>query len=286
MKRGRQLIDARRAKMLSMIRDRQTIKVEELAAYFHVSLMTVRRDLQALEDKGVVGRFYGGASAGPAAPPPPAGDDVFFSRRLIGRYAASLVPDGETLFINGSATALSMLHFMDGKTVHVFTNNAFAAGRAFSPGVEITLSGGLLRGRRSILTGDCAMRNLLMMQAGKAFLGCAGISPEGEILCNIPTELGINETMIGHAYEYYILADYTKVGKTGTYASFSLEKPGTVITDEKAPAHVVERLRSIGMTVVQVRRSDFPDWDGNIPLSSDGCTGSPAATPVFEPKHL
>ena len=69
MKRGRQLIDARRAKMLSMIRDRQTIKVEELAAYFHVSLMTVRRDLQALEDKGVVGRFYGGASAGPAAPP-------------------------------------------------------------------------------------------------------------------------------------------------------------------------------------------------------------------------
>ena len=38
MKRGRQLIDARRAKMLSMIRDRQTIKVEELAAYFHVSL--------------------------------------------------------------------------------------------------------------------------------------------------------------------------------------------------------------------------------------------------------
>ena len=65
MKRGRQLIDARRAKMLSMIRDRQTIKVEELAAYFHVSLMTVRRDLQALEDKGVVGRFYGGASAGP-----------------------------------------------------------------------------------------------------------------------------------------------------------------------------------------------------------------------------
>ena len=65
MKRGRQLIDARRAKMLSMIRDRQTIKVEELAAYFHVSLMTVRRDLQALEDKDVVGRFYGGASAGP-----------------------------------------------------------------------------------------------------------------------------------------------------------------------------------------------------------------------------
>ena len=57
MKRGRQSIDARRGKMLSMIRDRQTIKVEELAAYFNVSLMTVRRDLQILEDQGLVGRF-------------------------------------------------------------------------------------------------------------------------------------------------------------------------------------------------------------------------------------
>ena len=267
MKRGRQSIDARRTKMLSMIRDRQTIKVEELAAYFNVSLMTVRRDLQILEDQGLVGRFYGGASVDPTAPPPPAEKDgVFLARQMIGRYAASLVADGDYLFINGSATALSMLNFMDGKSAHVFTNNAFAAGRTYPPGIEVTLSGGLLRGGQcSILTGDCAMRNLLMMQAEKAFLGCAGISPEGEILCNIPTELGINETMIGHAYEYYILADFTKIGRAGTYASFSLEKPGTVITDERAPASVVERLRGIGMTVVQVRRCDFPDWDGGGP---------------------
>lgn len=266
MKRDRQSVDARRGKMLSMIRERQTIKVEELAAYFNVSLMTIRRDLQFLEDQGLVGRFYGGASIDPAASDPEEKDGVLLARRLIGRYAASLVADGDYLFINGSATALSMLHFIDGKSVHVFTNNAFAAGGTYPPGVEITLSGGLLREQCSILTGDCAMRNLLMMQAGKAFLGCAGISPEGEILCNIPTELGINETMIGHAYEYYILADYTKIGRAGTYASFSLEKPGTVITDERAPASVVERLQGIGMTVVQVRRGDFPDWDGQLPV--------------------
>lgn len=258
MKRGRQSIDARRAKMLSMIRDRQTIKVEELAAYFGVSLMTIRRDLQTLEDKGLVGRFYGGATVDLAAAPAVEKDEALLYRRLIGCYAASLVADGDYLFINGSATALSLLEHVEGKNVHVFTNNAAAAGRKFPPGVEITLSGGLLRGQSHILSGDCAMRNLLMMQAEKAFMGCSGISPDGEVLCDIPTELGINETMIGHSYEYYILADYTKVGRAGTYASFSLEKPGTIITDEKAPANVVEQLRNIGMTVVQVRRSDFP----------------------------
>ena len=106
--------------------------------------------------------------------------------------------------------------------------------------MEITLSGGSLRGQNHIMTGDCAVRNLLIEQADKAFLGCSGISPDGEILCGIPTELGINETMIEHAREYYILADHTKIGKTGTFASFSLEKSGCVITDERASADVVE----------------------------------------------
>ena len=62
MKRDLKSVNARRAKMLAMIRERQTIKVEELAAHFQVSLMTIRRDLQALEDKGLIGRFYGGAT--------------------------------------------------------------------------------------------------------------------------------------------------------------------------------------------------------------------------------
>lgn len=265
MKRGRQSIDARRGKMLSMIRDRQTIKVEELAAYFNVSLMTVRRDLQILEDQGLVGRFYGGATVDPMAASPAERDEVFLCRQLISRYAASLVADGDYVFISGSSTALQILNYMEDKTVHVFTNNAAAAGRSFPPGVEITLLGGLVRGQGVIMTGDCAMRNLLMMQAEKAFIGCTGISPQGEVLYGVPTAIGVNETMISHAYEYFVLADHTKIGRTGTYASCSLGKPGTIITDEEAPMDVIERLREIGMTVVQVRRSDFPDWDGETP---------------------
>lgn len=259
MKKGRQSVDARRAKVLSMIRERQKIKVEELAAYFNVSLMTIRRDLQVLEDKGLIGRFYGGATVDSRAAPISEKDAVALYRQLISRYAARLVSDGDDLFINGSMTALEMLNYVGEKTVRVFTNNGAAVDREFPSGVEITISGGTLRGQGHILTGDCSMRNLLMTQAEKAFMGCTGISPDGEILCGIPTELGINETMISHAREYYILADYTKIGKTSTYASCSLEKAGTIITDEMAPADVVEQLRTIGMTVIQVKKSDFPE---------------------------
>jgi DeoR/GlpR family transcriptional regulator of sugar metabolism len=65
--------------------------------------------------------------------------------------------------------------------------------------------------------------------------------------------------MIAHADAYFILADYTKIGKAGTYASFHLEKKGCVITDEFAPAGVLDQLRAAGMQVIQVRAEDYPE---------------------------
>ena len=259
MKQDRQAVNARRAKILSVVRERQKITVEELSDRFGVSLMTIRRDLRVLQDEGKLGRFHGGASVGAAAASMSDKETVNFYRRLISRYAATLVRPEDRLFINGSATALDVLDYVQASPVYAFTNNGLAVGRRFPSGVDITLSGGSLRSAGHIMTGDCTMRNLLTMQADKAFIGCSGISPNGEILCDIPTELGINETMIGHAGEYFILADHTKVGRAGTYASFSLETAGCIITDEKAPPDILERLRMLDMRVIQVGRKDFPD---------------------------
>ena len=259
MKQDRQTVEARRASILLTVRERQRITVEELASKFGVSLMTIRRDLHTLEDAGKLGRFHGGASAGSPAASDAGRVTLSLYRNLVSRYAATLIEPGDRVFINGSATALDALDYVEASPVYVFTNNGLAVGRRFPAGVDVTLSGGSLRSAGHIMTGDCTMRNLLAMRADKAFLGCSGISPNGEILCDIPTELGVNETMIAHAGRYYILVDHTKVGKAGTYASFSLETAGCIITDEKAPAEVLERLRMLNMEVIQVGRDDFPD---------------------------
>lgn len=262
MKRDRRSVNLRHAEMLALIRDRQEVLVEELSQTFGISTMTVRRDLQALEEQGKINRFHGGATAGAPAVSADERSTVAFCRRLIARHAASLVSDGDCLLINGSSTALALLDHLEGVSVSVFTNNGLAIGRKYAAGVDIRLSGGALRSAPHILTGDLALRNLMDEQADKAFLGCTGISPDGEILCGIPSELGINETMIEHSETYYILADYTKIGKAGTYASFHLEKKGCVITDDRAPEDVVAQLRAVGMEVVQVRRGDFEEEAG------------------------
>ena len=245
--------------MLALIRERQEVLVDELSEAFDISPMTVRRDLQVLEEQGKISRFHGGASVDVRSVSPGDKDLVAQCQRRIAHRASQMVSDGDTLLINGSSTALSLLHYLDDKSVRVFTNNALAVGQRYPGGVVVQLSGGVLRGAQHILTGDLAMRSLMDVRAKKAFLGCTGISPDGEILCGIPSELGINETMIEHADSYFILADFTKIGKAGTYASFHLERKGCVITDEYAPAEVLDQLRAVGMEVIQTTAADDPE---------------------------
>ncbi len=255
--RANQLLQARTGGDCAAIHNRllrYQILLEELSQIFDVSPMTIRRDLQHLEDQGLISRFYGGAVAEQPVSPAGDADQVKLYRDLISQYAANLVAENDQIFINGSRTALGLLDFLEGKNVRVFTNNGLVCARKYPSNLRITLSGGEVRGQNAILTGDCTMRNLLMVHARKAFIGCTGISPNGELLCGIPTELGINETMLSHSDRYFILADHTKVGVIGTYASLHLEKMGTVITDELAPAAVVEQLRYIGMEVIQVTK--------------------------------
>lgn len=251
MKRDRRTVDLRHKQMLALIHQRQEILVDELSEIFNVSPMTIRRDLQQMEAQGKISRFHGGASAGPQGNVTAEQLDVSRCRGLIARYAASLVRDGDRLLINGSNTALALLDYLEHKRVTVYTNNGMVVGRQFGDGIEVQLLGGTLRAGH-ILTGDLALRNLMDIHVDKAFLGCTGISPDGEILCGITSELGINETMISHAEQYFILADHSKIGRSSPYASFLLEKKGSVITDTLAPLSITERLRAGGMDVFRV----------------------------------
>ena len=258
MKRDRQSVNQRHAEMLSLIRQRQEILVHELCQIFNVSPMTVRRDLQLLEEQGKISRFHGGATVDQQGEVSREQADVSHCRGMIARYAASLVQDGDLILINGSNTALALLDHLEGKRVTVYTNNGLAVGRSYPEGVDVHLFGGALRADH-ILTGDLTLRNLMDIRADKAFLGCTGISPGGEILCGIPSELSVNETMIAHADQYFILADHTKMGRSSPYASFLLEKKGCIITDDYAAPEVTDRLRDGEMEVIRVSEACFTD---------------------------
>ncbi len=249
MKRDQQSIIKRHENIIKLLNEQHEIKVDKLAEIFNISLMTARRDLQVLESKGLLIRYHGGARINSSYI---SNEDLKIqkARDAISLYASTLIEDGDSIFINGSMTASGILETLKAKNVAVVTNNAFAPGYSKKESISIQLTGGLLRDH--IMVGDYCVRNLLDTYRKKAFLGCSGISPTGEILCGIPAELGINETMIAHAQEYFILADSSKLGKTESMGSFTLQNPGTIITDTGANPTIVQRLQENGMTVITI----------------------------------
>ena len=166
MKRDYESVERRRSQILKLIREQESVKVEDLAELFHMSTMSVRRDLQYLEDRNLVTRFYGGARANAAFRYKTPEEELAMYRKLLSRYAATKVDAGDTIFINGSSSALGLLDYLTVHDVHVITNNGFAAVKTYPKSVTITLTGGELR--EHIMVGDSVMRRLLNETASQA----------------------------------------------------------------------------------------------------------------------
>lgn len=253
MKRERACVDNRRNVIIDMMQGNPEVRVDELAEKLGVSLITIRRDLQYLEDKKLLIRTYGGAIASTGTE-----DELQMYRRLIARYAASLVADSDTLFINTSRNALQLLEYITANNVTVITNNGKAINFERAPGVNVVLTGGELRHPKDAMVGDFALRNLQPIYAKKTFVGCSGISAEAGMTTELFNEVSINELMIEHAtQEVYVLADHRKIGKNSSFVSVPIDRITHLITDEKAPPEALEMIREKGVKVHQVSRKDL-----------------------------
>ena len=228
MKRERAFVENRRKQILDKIIDSPGIHVEELADLFRVSAITIRRDLQ------------------------------YLYRDQIARYAATLVEDGDTVFINTSRTALQILQYIRKKNVTVITNNGRALSCDHPDGVNVILTGGELRYPKEAMVGEFAERNLLKCYAKLAFVGCSGISEESGVTTDNANEVNLNELMLRRATKCaYILADHTKIGSMSSFRTCSIERVTNLVTDERAPKEILDIFREKGIDVHQVSRNDI-----------------------------
>lgn len=239
------------------------VMVDELAREFGVSLITIRRDLQYLEDHNLLVRFHGGAEP---AREEEAYNEVELYRKLIARYAASLVEDGDSLFINTSRNALQMLEYIQSDNVTVITNNGKVFRKDYKESINVILTGGEIRYPKEALVGDFAIRNVQNIFPKKAFIGCSGFSPVSGMTTEIVGEVKVNELMVQNAKQVYVLADHTKIGKSSSFTSAPIQKIGHLITDEKAMQVTLEEIKGAGVEIHQVRRNDVSDYWGKIQL--------------------
>lgn len=212
--------------------------VDELCAQLGVSEATVRRDLTALAEEGLIIRTYGGATHVGMREPETSVEERrqqhSQEKTVIARAALAHIQDHDTLFLEGGTTTSALAQLLNQRRgLHVITNNLMAlADLALIPEGRITVLGGDLRSSSMSTYGVAAQAALEHLSADKVFLSADGVVAELG-LCEASSEQAyLKETMIARAAFIFVLADATKLGRARQQHWTPLRQPWTLITHE------------------------------------------------------
>jgi len=249
----------RRDRMLAMLRERDFVRVTDLAGRFEVSEVTVRADLDALEARGQLRRVRGGAVPRTAAPVERPFEEAEIAaadqKRAIARAAATLVNDGDTIVLDVGTTTTAIAQALaardDLTDVTVFTSSltiALALESA-SPRLTVVVTGGTLRPKQHSLVEPLGGLVLASINAGTAFVGCNGVDTErGVTNVNLP-ETEIKRLILRASQRRVVCADATKLGQVALAHVCDLDDVDLLITDADADADLVAALRETGLQV-------------------------------------
>ena len=234
------LIPMRQSRLQELLAQRGMCHLDTLAAELRVSQSTVRRDIEQLEQRGLLSRTHGGViwigeRASAANPRPYAFDHRMGyqvdAKRQIARTAAQLVSPGETVLIDGGTTTFYLAQELLGRSLQLVTNSLPIANLFLNDEhVELILSGGLMYPRYGVLLGPTAENVLSQFHAKTLFLSVAGVN--GGILYNQNLLLvQAEQKMMQQAQRIVLLADAGKFGQQALARLCPLDQIDTVVVD-------------------------------------------------------
>lgn len=271
MKKTQSIVSKRRERILNYLKSNETINTNELAEVLNISPLTLRRDLQVLDEEGLIVRYYGGAKLADSSDDfisnvtndlkcTDTHSDLTKKKETIAKYAADLVNDGDTIFINSSSTALLILEYLGNKRVNIVTNNGKALNSTIGPNIELVLTGGLVYERKQSLVGEFSTYILSKITADKCFLGVSGIAADSGIGTSVLQETLINHEMINRCNgNVYVLADSSKVGKHSNFSSGDINEISHLITDNDISENEIKELEDKGVKVISLDYSNTND---------------------------
>ncbi len=241
--------------IVALLADRRVVRVSALAEALGVSEVTVRRDLEALERRGLLERTHGGAvSVLRMRSEPPyleAATSHPEEKRAIGRAAAALIQPGDTVFLNGGTTTLEVLRHLEQPGVRVVTNHLGMALEAAERDVQLILTGGRYRSPSNSVTGPFATAALRGIHASRAFIGVEGISLRHGLTTPSEAEAEVARVMIEQtAGEVTVVADHSKLGTVADLAIAPLSGVHRLVTDDGISEEYRQGLSEAGVEVV------------------------------------
>jgi DeoR family transcriptional regulator of aga operon len=249
------LVEERRRRICDLLRSQGRVTVEDLAARFGTSQVTIRADLSRLESAGALTRTHGGALNVPDADQPLDVKQLqhHTEKLRIGEAAAALIRDGETLILDSGTTTAEIarrIRALNFKSINVITNALNIAALLIDvPAVRLIMPGGILRRESNSLSGPMAEAALGTLQADRLYLGADGVDPQLGVMTPHLGEAELNAKMMAISRQVVVVADSSKFARRNISLIARIEQLHMLITDRTAPADAVDQLRQRGVEV-------------------------------------
>lgn len=251
------LIDERRGLIREMVQAKGRVTVDELAARFGISVVTIRSDLNALAAVGAVVRTHGGAlvQRDTEELPITVKQKLHHDQKVrIAVEAARLIRDGETIVLDSGTTTAEIAKQIRGlrlQSLNVITNALnIAVLLANTPHVNLIMLGGQLRPNSYSLSGPQAVAALQGLYADRLFLGVDSLDPDIGLMTPHLLEAQLNAQMLKISREVIAVADSSKLMTRNLSVIAGVEQLDKLITDSGADPTIVAELRRRGVEVV------------------------------------
>ena len=251
------LIDERRGLIREQVQAKGRVTVEELAARFGISVVTIRSDLNALAAVGAVVRTHGGAlvQRDTEELPITVKQKLHHDKKVrIAIEAARMIRDGETIVLDSGTTTAEIAKQIRGlrlQSLNVITNALnIAVLLANTPHVNLIMLGGQLRPNSYSLSGPQAVAALQGLYADRLFLGVDSLDPDIGLMTPHLLEAQLNAQMLKVSREVIGVADSSKLMTRNLSIIAGVEQLDKLITDRDADPAIVAELRRRGVEVV------------------------------------
>jgi DeoR family transcriptional regulator of aga operon len=236
------------------------VDVGELSRKLGADPATIRRDLQKLESEGAARRVHGGAYAGSGRE----GVEVEYSLRMnfhtdakrrIAARAATLIKDGDTLFLDGGTTACMVAEQLVSRQALVVATNSMPAAEILrdARGVTLFVVGGRYLPRTRTFTGAMAEEGIRSLQFRKMILATAGIDYKNQALTqSAMEEVPLKRAAMTRSEQVILVADRSKFGKPTLISMIPLAGVHTIVTDAPPPEDAAPILQSLNIELITV----------------------------------
>ncbi|AJY74760.1 DeoR/GlpR family DNA-binding transcription regulator [Paenibacillus beijingensis] len=233
--------EERKKTILELLAKEEKVQVPALAEQLNVSGETIRRDLERLDKEGKLKKVYGGAvRTGSDSWEPPFDLKTSMNaaeKRAIGKLAASLVEDGDSIMLGNGTTPMEIIRFLGGKkNVTIVTHSApsmLLAMELFQG--KIIFIGGEVNVAQKSANGPLAEWMLEKLKVNKTFISAGGVSAVDGITDYDLQESNISKKMMERADDVIVLADHSKMGKTTFAHICALKDVSVLISDHRCP---------------------------------------------------